>query len=84
MCNVEDLNGHAVLDASRTEVRIRQLQLAVALCDVIRNGLEFSLHLLHQPAVGTVSEHSLLVVAQRNLQGETHSAEVGLLWASQR
>lgn len=67
-----DLNGHAVLDVSRREVRIRQLQLAVALCDVIRNGLEFSLHILHQPAVGVASEDGLLVVTQRNLQVETH------------
>lgn len=64
------LNGHAVVDAPWTQVWIRQLQLAVALRDVIRNGLEFSLHLLHQPVVGAVSEDGLPVVTQRNLQGE--------------
>lgn len=72
MNEVRDLNRNSIFDASWTEVRIRQLQLAVSLCDVIRDDLEFGLHLLHQPAVGTLSEHNLLVVAQRNLQrGDT-------------
>jgi len=62
-----DLNGDAVLDACGAEVRIRQLQLAVALRDVIRNGLELSLNLLHQPAVGVLFKDGLPVVAQRNL-----------------
>lgn len=65
--NLTNLNGDTVFDAPRTEVGIWQLQLAVAFCDVIRNGLKFSLHLLHQPAVGVFSENGLPVVTQRNL-----------------
>ena len=68
------LNSDAVLDVSGTEVNIRQLQLAVALLDVISDGVEVSLHLFHQPAVGAILENSLLVVTQRNLQGETNTA----------
>lgn len=64
---VFNLNGDAVVDASWTQVWIRQLQLAVTFRDVIRNDLQFSLHLLHQPAVGAVSEDGLSVVTQRNL-----------------
>lgn len=61
------LNGHAVVDARGTKVRIRQLQLVVAFCDVIRNGPEVGLHTVHQPAVGVQREDGLLVVTQRDL-----------------
>lgn len=70
MNEVRDLNRNAIFNAFWTEVRIRQFQLAVSLCDVIRDGLEFGLHRLHQPAVGALSEHNLLVVTQRDLQRE--------------
>lgn len=63
-----DLNRNAIFDVSWTEVRVRQFQLAVSLCDVVRDSLEFGLHLLHKPAVGTLPEHNLLVVTQRNLR----------------
>lgn len=71
--NQINLDGDTVVDEPWTQVRIRQCQPAVALRDVIRNGLKFSLHLLHQPMVGAVCEDGLPVVTQRNLQGKTQS-----------
>lgn len=70
-------DGNTIFNASRAQVRIRQVKLAVSICDVIRDSLEVSLHLLHQPAVGALSEYHLPVVAQRNLQGERHTLTRG-------
>lgn len=77
-CIVGDSDGNAIFNALWAQVRIRQVKLAVPICNVIRDDFEVSLHLRYQPLVGTLSKYHFPVVAQRNLQEEKHTLTVAV------